>query len=242
MPVEPRDPVTTRWSLSRTRQRRARSRRGGATGSALTIAALFATLTTAAIIVGPTYLRADDGRPTDQPAAIETHQQVIDTLAALIGRSVEVLAIHQATGSSYTELVLWLEDREAPGRIDAPEIAVISHSAVLHAIWFYTIEPTDDDALDVALPEANAATSAPTDWRWSDMQQPTFCTAWRHRPDIQRRLIASGVSRLNVERLTRSDSRRVLLRIALTWSADSSDGPDRASLVLDAIMRRETDA
>jgi hypothetical protein len=217
-------------------------RRGGATGSALTIAALFATLMTAAIVVAPAYLRADDGQPSGEPASVEAHQKMIDALAELISRSTEVLAIHEPAGSSYTELVLWLDDRERPGQIDPPELAVVSHSAVLHTIWFYTSEQTDRDSDDGALLGVESEPSETTSLRWSDIQRPGFCSTWRHRPDIQRRLIASGVSAFEIEHLGRSGNRSVLLRIALTWSADSADGPDRASTVLDAIMRRETDA
>jgi hypothetical protein len=219
----------------------ARRRRGGATGSALAVAAAFVTLTTVAVVVGPAYLRADESPPADEPAALERHQQIIDALAALMSRSTEIIAIHASTDSSYTEIVLWLDDRTAPGRIDPGEIAVLTHSAVLHTIWFHTLEPAVDDPDDVLTKLTNEAASLEP-LEWSDMQDAGFCSAWRHRPDIQRRLIASGVARLDVERIARSDNRSVLLRIALTWAAESADGPDRASSVLDVIMRRDADA
>ena len=48
-------------------------------------------------------------------------QQVLTGLAALLGGSLEVLAIHQRGPTPFVEVVLWLEDSHNLGRIDRDE-------------------------------------------------------------------------------------------------------------------------
>jgi hypothetical protein len=73
-------------------------------------------------------------------ATHESNQLLIESLAALIGHSAEVIAVHPRTASPYKEIVLRLQNSTEVEGVPAEDVAVISHSSVLHTIMLYTLE------------------------------------------------------------------------------------------------------
>ena len=115
-----------------------------------------------AVVVAPRYISAGTALPEVVAARTTEHQTLIDGLAALIGRSEAILAIHQRGPSPFLEIVLWLHDDEEPGAIDESELAVLSHSMVLRTITIYQL--SDDEMLDaeeVTLDEGPGSASRP---------------------------------------------------------------------------------
>lgn len=151
-------------------------------------------------------------------AAASAHQAVIDLLASIVARSNAVLAVHERGATPYVEIVLWIEDGTGAGRIDAREVAVISHSAVLRTVWLAQTNPRRADALAQPAPPLSSA----------EASSPDFPTAFRARLDVQRRLIATDVADLAL----RHHGDR--FRLTLTWGADSADGADEAAVLFEA--------
>jgi hypothetical protein len=182
---------------------------------------------TATAVIRPRYLQASGSAPP-APIAARTahHQQVIDLLGSVVSRSHMVLDVRPPGATPYREIILWLEDHEHLGRIDPDEIGVISHSAVLHTISLHHLAAADD------------GTDEPTP-PLSDLTAPSFGGVWRDRPDVVRRHLASGVETFDVEEIATTGDARSLLCITLTWAADSVDGPDQASVLLDAMLSRD---
>jgi hypothetical protein len=193
---------------------------------------------TATLVLTPRHLLAGEADQTARRREAEnpSNQRVIDLLAELIARSVRVIAIHQRGSSPYLELVLWLQDVKNPGRIDPEEIIVLSHSEALQTLWCFegpaaSTEATDRDT------GAWARDASP-----SDIARRSFCRRWRERPDVRRRVLATGVAAMSVEPVKRGSDGRTMIRISLTWASETSDGPDEAGLVVDAVMPDEIDA
>ncbi len=199
-------------------------RTGGTLGSLLLMLSILGTLTVTAAIVAPKYLAAEVGPPVVVEAHRISHQELIDELAALIGRSVRVLAIHPRGATPYVELVLWLFDDDDPGELDESELAILSHSRIMRTVTIYRL------ADDVPKP----ATISPD--RLDETASPAFCERWRADLRVVPLILITGVSDLRVEPLepTGQGSRR--LRIGLTWARDSVDGADEASAVVDAAI------
>ena len=116
-----------------------RLRRGGTLGGVLVLLSIIAALSVTTVVFAPRYLQAGAAGPPVVAAGSPVHQELADGLAALIRRSVGVLAVHQRGPTPYVEMVLWLEDHERPGRAHENELAVVSHSAVLRTITIYRL-------------------------------------------------------------------------------------------------------
>ena len=209
-----------------------RPRRGGTTGGLLVTLSLLGALAATAAVVTPAWLLASPNpAPQTVTARAPAHQEVIELLGSLISRSREVLAVHPRGADPYLEIVLWLEDGENRGRVDPDEIAVITHSEVMRTITYFGLEEEGADAEG-----GEHAVDA------SDIRRRAFCAAWRSRPDVPPRVLATGIATMEVQAVPRSAEGRRLLRISLTWPADLADGPDEASVLLDVLMRPEHEA
>jgi hypothetical protein len=213
-----------------------RMRRGGVTAGLVITLSLLSALVVTAVVVKPQYLLASGGGGSPEliRAADPAHQEVIELLGSLISRSKEVLAIHQRGEGPYLELVLWLEDGENAGQIDPAEIGVISHSELLQTVSLYGLAEGVDEEEEAAPDGVHAS--------MSDIRAAAFCTAWRGRPDVARRLLARRVAAMEAEAARRSQNSSTLLRISLTWAAEWADSPDEASVLLDVAMRQVNDA
>lgn len=195
----------------------------GITLTGLLVALSLATaLSVTAAVVTPRYLMAQSIGGDVIAARNPVNQQFINGLGALIGRSVEVLAVRPRGATPYSELVLWLDDGERPGRLDPPELAVLSHSEVLQTIVLYQRFDGESEGLGV-LDRAEA-------------QSAGFCDRWRADPLVAPTVLATGVADMRLEQTGRPYEATQRLRITLTWSPESSDGPDEASLLVDAAM------
>jgi hypothetical protein len=222
--------------MARGRQPTARRCRGGAIHPLLVTLALLGTLVGVAALVGPRVLSADTARrpgPGSKAAATRSHQGLIEDLAGLLSHSVGLLAIHHPGATPYEELVLWLTDDDAGGargRPDPAEIAVLSHSRVLQTITVYRL----GDGAGAGRPGLDGP-----------MDRPAFCDRFRADPDVQALVLAGGVSAMRVEPV--GDAREEWgawgawggfqrLRLTLTWAADSADGADEASVLVDTVV------
>ncbi|MCP3905015.1 MAG: hypothetical protein GY715_15435 [Planctomycetes bacterium] len=219
-PTDYRAPARFRaGASSRWRRRRRGATSTGIVGTMCVTGALAAT----AFVARPAWLHASaEPVPDVVPARVEAHRDLMDLLGSFLSRSHAVLAVHARGRTPYLEIVVWLEDATNLGHPDPGEIAVISHSEVLETIVYHALDPEAD-----ADPDASATIpGAPS---------PDFCRAWRERTDVTRRLLATGVTRVQVEPTGRRDD-RARLRISLTWGAQSTDGADKGSMLLDVIM------
>ncbi len=196
--------------------------RGSTLGGVIAALSTVTVLSVTAAVVTPRYLLAQSVASDVIAARNPNNQQFITGLGALIGRSVEVLAVHPRGDSPYLELVLWLEDRARPGRLDRSELAVVSHSEVLQTIVLY--QRSEDDA------EGEGVLAR------VEVQGAGFCNRWRADPNVWPTVLATGVADMRVEQTGRPYEATQRLRITLTWSSESSDGPDEASVLVDAAM------
>ncbi len=197
-------------------------RRGSTLGGVIAALSTATVLSVTVVVVTPRYLLAQSVASDVVAARNPNNQQFIVGLAALVGRSVEVLAVRPRGDTPYLELVLWLEDRGRPGRLDRSELAVVSHSEVLQTIVLYQrFEDGPEGAGELARIEAQGA---------------GFCDRWRADPNVWPTVLATGVADMRVEQTGRPYEATQRLRITLTWSSDSSDGPDEASVLVDAAM------
>ena len=200
----------------------AKHRRGSTVGGVITALSLATALSVTAAVVTPRYLSAKSVASDVIAARNPNNQQFIIGLAALVGRSVEVLAVRPRGDTPYVELVLWLEDRGRPGRLDRSELAVVSHSEVLQTIVLYQRYADD--------------TQGPSDLARVEAQGAGFCDRWRADPNVWPTVLATGVSNMRVEQTGRPYEATQRMRITLTWSTESTDGPDEASVLVDAAM------
>ena len=198
-------------------------RRGITVSGIVVLATVTTALTVTAAVVTPRYLLAQSVASDVVAARNPNNQQFIVGLASLVGRSVEVLAVRQRGDTPYLELVLWLEDRGRPGRLDRSELAVVSHSEVLQTIVLY--QRFEDDGPEGAGELARI-----------EAQGAGFCDRWRADPNVWPTVLATGVADMRVEQTGRPYEATQRLRITLTWSSDSADGPDEASVLVDAAM------
>ncbi len=219
-------------------------RAGGTTAGLLTTLVALGVLTTVAALVAPSYLNANS-IPVVEPVVARdaAHQQMIEILAALIGRSREIVAIHDRGASPYLELVVWLEDQDHSGEPDPDEIAIISHSEVMQTILCFGYDEADD-ASDEPLPPGWTALNKPGPPlpSMADIDRADFCAAWRDHPLVTRRVLAARIASLAVTEVSRSEDGAALLEISLTWASESADGPDMASVPVDVVLRQPTDA
>ncbi len=196
--------------------------RGSTLSGVLLALSLAAALSVTAVVVTPRYLTAQSIAGDVVAARNPVNQQFINGLGALVGRSVEVLAVRPRGATPYAELVLWLEDGGHPGRLDPPELAVLSHSEVLQTIVLYQLF------------EGESAASRVLDR--AEAQSAGFCDRWRADSLVAPTVLATGVADMRLEQTGRPYEATQRLRITLIWSSESSDGPDEASVLVDAAM------
>ena len=197
------------------------ARRGGTLASWLLALSILSAFGFTAAVVTPGFIHASGTvTPTGMAARSPDHQRLIDSLGALIGRSGKVLAIHDRGPTPYMEVLLWMDDAKNPGTIDAGELALLSHSRVLQTITYYTLAEGRD----------------PASYHGGfDQLGPAFCNQWRAGPEVMARVIGAGVSDMRVEPVEAGPTGPALLRISLTWGPNSTDGPDEASVLVDAV-------
>ncbi len=191
---------------------------------------ILGSLTAATFYVAPQYLAAQPAGPSTVPAAQPSHQRLIDDLATLVAQSVGVLAIHPRGVSPYEEIVLWLADNDAEGadgRADESELAILSHSSVMHTVTIYR-------------PTAGRISSAQV-----ARKSPEFCRHWRADSGVSGLVLGWGVSDMRVETVGFQEDQwgesgqwgaLQRLRVTLTWAADSADGADEASVLVDTVL------
>ncbi len=205
-------------------------RHGGTINGMLVTLSILGSLTAATFYVAPQYLAAGPAAPSAVPAVHPRHQRLIEDVATLISRSVGVLAIHPRGVSPFQEMVLWLADNDpdgADGRADESELAILSHSSVLHTITIYRRDGGILSAAGVA------------------RKSPEFCRAWRADPGVSTLVLGRGVSDMRLEMVGEQEDQweqsgqwgaLQRLRVTLTWADDSADGEDEASVLVNTVL------
>ncbi len=204
--------------------------RGGTINGMLVTLSILGSLTAATFYVAPGYLNAQPARPSSVPAAYADHQRLIDLVATLIAQSVGVLAIHPRGATPFQEMVLWLADNDAEGadgRADESELAILSHSSVMHTITIYRRTGGGISLARVA------------------RKSPEFCRLWRADPGVDGLVLGRGVSDMRVETVGLQEDQweqsgqwgaLQRLRVTLTWADDSADGADEASVLVHTVF------
>jgi hypothetical protein len=208
------------------------ARRGGAINGLLVTLSILGALTVGTIFVAPQYLAAQQPQALSVIAAGNpTHQALIDNLAIVVEQSVGVLAIHPRGATPYEEVVLWLLDNDdsgAPGRADEAELAVLSHSSVLHTVTVYQMT-------------GHAAAGSFGVSRTS----AEFCRRWRADERVKSVVLGRGVANMRIEPVGEQQDQwgesgqwgaLQRLRLTLTWGRDSVDGADEASVLVDTVL------
>lgn len=188
----------------------------------LIIAAL--SIGSVAAFVGPQFIRAG---VTSVPAA--TIDPLTEGLRGMIESSLRVLGVSTEPLTGDTFVVLWGADASDPGVVNRGEVVVLHHSVIRRAVsaWI-CVEPKD---------RFQGIGDPPPDTRRQRVRESAaasqeFGPAWVIAPDIQRRVIGTGVRDLRCERISRTD-RTQLLRIRLTRDPGTSDGEPK-ELVFEA--------
>ncbi len=208
------------------------ARRGGAINGLLVTLSILGGLTAATIFVAPQYLGAQPQQAQPVIAAgTPAHQALIDNLAFVVEQSVGVLAIHPRGATPYEEVVLWLADNDdegTAGRADEAELAVLSHSSVLHTVTVYQMTG-DAAAGSFGVPRTSA----------------DFCRRWRADERVKSVVLGRGVANMRIERVDEQQEQwgesgewgaLQRLRLTLTWGQDSVDGADEASVLVDTVL------
>ena len=196
-------------------------RRGGSTGFALSLLAGFCTLGVTAAFIGPRIIIAYDGEADILVAADPSHQNTIEIFAGILARSRAVLALHDRGETPYEEIVLWIEDRDRPGKIDPHEVVVISHSKVLQTLTYFAV-----DKIEGSQPLS-----------LDELKTTRFCDQRRTDPGVTVRVIGAGISDLDLSQEGIIQGGRALLRISFTWASELTDSPDEAAVLVDVVMQ-----
>ncbi len=196
-------------------------RRGGTIGFVLSLVAGFGTLSVMAVYIGPRVMYANEGEADVIVATDPSHQNTIEIFAGILARSRAVLALHDRGDTPYEEIVLWVEDRERPGRIDPHEVVVISHSKVLQTLTYYGV-----DRIEGSLPLST-----------DELKTTRFCDRRRTDPSVTVRVIGAGISDLDLSPQSIIQGSRALLRISFTWASELTDAPDEAAVLVDVVMQ-----
>jgi hypothetical protein len=200
-------------------------RRGSAASSLILSILSFSVLTVVAVVFTPKYLSAGEAVGNERHARDTSHQMVIEGLASLVSGAEGIIALHERGPSPFVELVLWLEDSTNRGVIDRHEIVVIGHSRVLRTVTVYQTA-------------RQSAALAVVTWQPDDkvLRSRTFCDQWRADAGVRPRVIGTGISDMQFERIDQTDEASARYAITLTWAEDSVDGADEATLIVDAAV------
>ncbi len=216
--------------------RNPRFRAGAVIKSLLTTVCGGAMLMTAAAVLDPATLQASSIAQSRPAIARDAHQEFVRSLASLIAQSRHALAVNQRIEDRGSEIILWFEDTHDLGRINADELALMRHSPLFQTITIYTASkalghrPSDfsrEPAADGRQPMADAFTP-------DDIASPGFIDRWRAMSAVQAKVVATGISDLQVTPVEGNDQSRLSnLRLHLQWTGDSVDGFDQASALVE---------
>lgn len=219
--------------------RRSRRRRGGTITQVAALVAAFG-LAGAAVLVSPRFVAsAEDPGTGGVRARTPEHQSTIDALASLVGRSRAVVSVRQPPEASFFEIVLWLADETNPGRVDASEVAVITHSPALRTLTLYFLPSDENDphVLRRGRPPLRRPEFPPATLADDAVAAAGFSERWRGSALVGARVLATSVSTARVE-ARRNDPSEVLLELTLTWSSETTDTEDTASVAVHAAPFR----
>jgi hypothetical protein len=209
---------------------------------------LAGSLATAAVVITPRVIRADDaaGSGAAHAAArvVPAHQKLLDELAALVRQCHAVIEVRARGSGPFASIALWLTDETNPGRLDPEELAVISHSRTVQTLMCHVLD--EESLASLARRDAVSGRDLPRADRAALARSLTAAVAageslpdfWRRQHAVVSRVFAREISDARFELLPRAapgDSTRRQLRITLTWPADSADGSDVASTSVDVL-------
>lgn len=207
------------------------TRRGHANIAFIAGAVVAGTLAATAVVIGPARLGAGTGPAEAAPTP--EHRRTADLLAELLRGSHAVLAVHpRDEARRFAEIVLWLGDGEATaGVVDADEVGLLWHSRVSRTLALTTL-PAAVAERDLPPPVRTAIGGDA-----SALAGTAFAAALRTADAATTVVIARDLSDLDIA-WAPSGPGADRLRIGLTWPAETVDGPDEASIVVDVRRPR----
>lgn len=196
-----------------------RRRRGSSVAGLLIFLGLATAIATTAVVFKP-HRSFGAGQDDHADAPLDTeYDMVFEQITQLIGRTHAVIAVHPRGQSPFEEIVVWVADLRKNNRIDPEEIAVISHSRILHTITWYALDAQvyngEPEWSQVFGPASSVA----------DVASQHFCDRFRSHRDVMPRVIATGIREMAVETALpeSGDADRRLLHIGLIWSTQTTD-------------------
>ena len=196
----------------------------------MTIVKVIIVMTVGTVIFGSIVVCHPDratasGRSSDDPASASEHSIVsslsgeeasINRLTSIISESRGIIAAHPRGETPFAEIVIWASDHHDPGQINESEILIISHSRALRTITGFRIDSNSRVQLSSI-----------------DLQNASFCDAWRTNPDVQAKVIATDIDDMQLLMPSRDGFGERRFRIQLKWPSELSDVNDSRSIVID---------
>ena len=131
-----------------------------------------------------------------------------------------MLAVRTRDECPFEELLLWMDDEKEPGLVNHDELALVRYSAVSQVITF----------IGCASPRPPGPALLP-----SMIDDRTFWIEWASKPGTRTRVIARSISDLRFTVMS-TTNQRIRLQIALTWTSESADRPDKATTIVHATV------
>jgi len=151
------------------------------------------------------------------------HAATAAALSHLLDSCAAVIAVREG-GREPAAITLWAEDKGERGVMEAGEVLVLLHSPVLEALVAMTGPEGSGERIGAL-----------------EAMESGFPEGWRAREDVQKRVVAAGVTAVSVARAEAGQGLAVV-RVGLTWGGGSSDEPESAeasaSLPALAVARR----
>ncbi|MEO1129635.1 MAG: hypothetical protein AAFX05_08025 [Planctomycetota bacterium] len=185
----------------------ARARRGLAVQETILLLGAAVVLGTASALIVPTAIRAATGpaAPIVDPPANPELVPVFDAIHALFQQSEGIVASWDRRGGRAQEILLWHHDGLGAGVVNEDEVLLLSFSPTLGALTAYMVG------------EAYAGTGPAV-----GRVDTTFPDVFRDVEGVERRVVATGLSRVRFDRTDAEDGEETWT-IRLTWGGRTSD-------------------
>src|SRR5690606_39194910 len=150
-----------------------------------------------AAFVGPRWLTA---APNPPPSA--QNDPLADGLRGMVESSLRVLGAHTEPLTGDTFVTLWGGDPDDPGRINRGELVVLHHSKIRRVVSAWVCAAPKDAFRGIGEPPPDTRSRRVRDDQACGEQ---FGPEWVIEPDIQRRVLATGVRDFRFERTSPPD-------------------------------------
>ena len=206
-------------------------RRGIATAQVVIIAGSVASLGVGAYFAKPALTRA----VTSAPGQLATPNdpelaEACASMRELLARSREVLGVYGAAGDGVRELVLWGQDTNLDGQMQAGEIILLTYSRSMGVLAAYAGTATSalesDPAFEI-VGEVRTPSFDPDRLVRRGEVAERFARRMRTTDDIQRTVLAVGLEDVRVEQV-REAGGDSSLQLRVIWAGQGLDTPIEA--------------